>query len=76
MKSIVLLSSGLDSTVAFKEAFNRCDEVFCVTFDYGQKAKEKEIAFAKTICKRFKVGHIIISLPWYGTFRGALTAAG
>ncbi|MFZ3060080.1 MAG: 7-cyano-7-deazaguanine synthase QueC [Candidatus Methanoperedens sp.] len=76
MKSIVLLSSGLDSTVAFKEAYNRCDEVVCVTFDYGQRAREKEIAFAKNICGQFKVGHIIISLPWYGTFRGALTGGG
>ncbi|MFA4934956.1 MAG: 7-cyano-7-deazaguanine synthase QueC [Candidatus Methanoperedens sp.] len=76
MKSIVLLSSGLDSTVAFKEAFNRCDEVVCVTFDYGQRAKEKEIEFAKKICELFKVGHIIIELPWFGTFRGALTGGG
>jgi len=76
MKSIVLLSSGLDSTVAFKEAFNRCDEVLCVTFDYGQRAREKEILFAKTICEKFKVGHIVIHLPWYGTFRGALTGGG
>ena len=76
MKSIVLLSSGLDSTVAFKEAYNRCDEVLCVTFDYGQRAKEKEIEFAKKICELFAVGHIIISLPWYSTFRGALTGGG
>ncbi|MDP2846509.1 MAG: 7-cyano-7-deazaguanine synthase QueC [Candidatus Methanoperedens sp.] len=76
MKSIVLLSSGLDSTVAFKEAYNRCDEVLCVTFDYGQLASEKEITFAKKICELFAVGHIIISLPWYGTFRGVLTGGG
>ena len=76
MKSIVLLSSGLDSTVAFKEAFDRCDEVLCVTFDYGQRAVKKEIAFAKAICKQFKVGHIIIELPWYRKFRGALTGGG
>lgn len=76
MKSIVLLSSGLDSTVAFKEAFNRCDEVVCVTFDYGQRAKEKEIEFAKKICELFAVGHIIIELPWFSTFRGALTGGG
>lgn len=73
MKSIVLLSSGLDSTVAFKEAYNRCDEVLCLTFDYGQRAREKEIEFAKAICEKFRVGHIIIDLPWYRTFRGALT---
>ncbi|MDD5472691.1 MAG: 7-cyano-7-deazaguanine synthase QueC [Candidatus Methanoperedens sp.] len=76
MKSIVLLSSGLDSTVAFKEAYNRCDEVLCMTFDYGQRAREKEISLAKKICELFGVGHVIISLPWYGTFRGALTGGG
>jgi 7-cyano-7-deazaguanine synthase len=73
MKSIVLLSSGLDSTVAFKETFDSCEEVFCVTFNYGQRAREKEITFAKSICQKFKVGHIVISLPWYGSFRGVLT---
>lgn len=76
MKSIVLLSSGLDSTVAFKEAYNRCEEVLCVTFNYGQRACEKEISHAKKICELFNVGHIIIALPWYNTFRGALTGGG
>ena len=76
MKSIVLLSSGLDSTVAFKEAFDKCDEVFCVTFDYGQRAREKEISFARKICEQYKVGHIVIALPWYSKFRGALTGGG
>ncbi len=76
MKSIVLLSSGLDSTVAFKEAYDRCDEVLCVTFDYGQRARKKELAFSKAICERFHVGHMIFELPWYGRFRGALTGGG
>ncbi len=76
MKSIVLLSSGLDSTVAFKEAYDRCDEVLCVTFDYGQRAGKKELMFSKTICERFHVGHMVIELPWYGKFRGALTGGG
>ena len=76
MKSIVLLSSGLDSTVAFKEAYNRCEEVLCLTFDYGQRASKKEISYAKAICERFKVGHMVIPLPWYRTFRGALTGGG
>ncbi len=76
MRSIVLLSSGLDSTVAFKEALDRSDEVLCVTFDYGQRAGKKEIEFAKEICRQFRVGHIIIDLPWYRNFRGALTGRG
>ena len=75
MKSIVLLSSGLDSTVAFKEAYDKSNEVLCVTFDYGQRAREKEIEYAKAICDRFKARHIIIALPWYSTFHGALTGS-
>lgn len=73
MKSVVLLSSGLDSIVAFKEAYDRSEEVLCVTFDYGQRAREKEIEFAKKICELFNVGHMVITLPWYSKFRGALT---
>lgn len=73
MKSVVLLSSGLDSTVAFKEAYDRSEEVLCITFDYGQRAKEQEIEFAKKICELFNVGHMVITLPWYSKFRGALT---
>ncbi len=76
MRSVVLLSSGLDSTVAFKEAFDRCEEVLCVTFDYGQRARKREIEFAKVICKKFRVRHIIIELFWYRDFRGALTGRG
>jgi len=76
MRSIVLFSSGLDSTVAFKEAYDMCEEVLCVTFDYGQKARKREMEFAKAICRQFKVEHIIIELPWYSSFRGALTGGG
>ncbi len=76
MKSVVLLSSGLDSTVAFKEAYDKDDEVLCITFDYGQRARDKEIEFAKKICELFDVGHMIITLPWYKKFRGALTGRG
>ncbi len=76
MRSIVLLSSGLDSTVAFKEAFDRSDDVLCVTFDYGQRARIREIEFAEAICKQFRIGHMIIGLPWYKNFRGALTGGG
>ncbi len=76
MKSIVLLSSGLDSTVAFKDAYDMCDEVLCVTFDYGQRARGKEIEFSEAICDRFRIRHIIIDLPWYRTFHSALTGGG
>lgn len=76
MKSIVLLSSGLDSVVAFKEAQIRSERILCVTFDYGQKAVEKEISYSKKICDIYKIPHQVIELPWYRTFSGSLTGDG
>ncbi|MCD1294108.1 7-cyano-7-deazaguanine synthase QueC [Methanocella sp. CWC-04] len=64
MKSIVLLSSGLDSVVAFKKAYDMSDIVLAITFDYGQRAAAQEIEHAKKICGRFNVKHLDIELPW------------
>jgi len=64
MSSIVLLSSGLDSAVAFKLALDQWGVDLALTFDYGQRAAEKEIGQARQICERFKVRHEVIELPW------------
>ncbi len=64
MKSIVLLSSGLDSTVNFLMALKETKVLLSLTFDYGQKAGEKEVYFSKKICKRYKVPHKIIYLDF------------
>ncbi|MEM2991271.1 MAG: 7-cyano-7-deazaguanine synthase QueC [Halobacteria archaeon] len=73
MKAFVLLSSGLDSTVAFKKALDEFEEVRCLTFDYGQKARLRELEYSKKICSLFKVKHSIIKLPWLAKFKGSLT---
>ncbi|MEM2925029.1 MAG: 7-cyano-7-deazaguanine synthase QueC [Methanocellales archaeon] len=75
MKAFVLLSSGLDSTVAFKKAYDEFEEVRCLTFDYGQKARMRELEYSKKICSLFKVKHSIIKLPWLAKFKGSLTQA-
>ena len=72
MNSVVLLSAGLDSTVAFKHAYDQCKEVLCLTFDYGQQAAAKEIECAARICSKFDVTHEVIELPWIAHFGGAL----
>jgi 7-cyano-7-deazaguanine synthase len=71
--AIALLSSGLDSTVAFKKAFDTFDQMICITFDYGQRAAPREIENAASICKKYKCDHQVIQLPWYRTFSGSLT---
>ena len=37
MKAVVLLSGGMDSTITLAIALRECDEVYTVSFDYGQK---------------------------------------
>lgn len=74
-KAFILLSSGLDSAVAFKKAYYEFEEVRCLTFDYGQKARLRELEYSKKICSLYKVKHYIIKLPWYAKFKGSLTQA-
>jgi len=73
VRSVILLSSGLDSAVAFKHAYDRCSEILALTFDYGQRAAAKEIGHAIQICRKFDVPHEAIKLPWISRFGGALT---
>lgn len=63
-KSVVLLSGGLDSTVAFKKVYDETNVILALSFNYGQRAAQKEIEAAKRICQRFSVKHRVIDLPW------------
>lgn len=64
MKSIVLLSGGLDSAVNFKKAMAETQVVLALTFDYGQRAGWKEIEAAEYMCKRYSVAHKTVRLDW------------
>jgi 7-cyano-7-deazaguanine synthase len=68
MKSVVLLSSGLDSTVNLYRALDESQVVLALTFDYGQRAAIKEIAAAQKISNRLSVPHKVVSLPWFREF--------
>ncbi|MGZ4863301.1 MAG: 7-cyano-7-deazaguanine synthase QueC [Halobacteriota archaeon] len=72
-RAIVLLSAGLDSVVSFKIAYDTFDQIMCLTFDYAQKACRIETEYAKKICTMYEVNHLIVNLPWYASFFGALT---
>lgn len=69
-KAIVLLSGGLDSTIALYLAKSQgFDEIYAITFEYGQK-HEKELKSAVAIAKTAKVKeHKIVNLllnQWKG----------
>ena len=67
-RAVVLLSSGLDSTVNLYEARERADVVLALTFDYGQRAAPRELECAQAIAKHAGVSHRVISLPWFAEF--------
>ncbi len=68
MKSVVLLSGGLDSTVNLYEAKEQGSVVKAITFDYGQRAARQEIQSAQKICKHLDIPHLVLSLPWFQDF--------
>ena len=69
-KSIVLLSSGLDSAVALAWVHSEGHEIDCaLTFDYGQRAREKELKHAQLICQHYGIPHEVVSLPWFSLLK-------
>lgn len=70
MRSIALLSSGLDSVVAFKKEHDEHGVALAITFDYGQRAASKEIEMARKICERYGIRHEVIELPWLKAVTG------
>ena len=67
-ESIILLSGGLDSTVSAAIARQRTVPLFALTFDYGQRAADMEVAASYKICQALKIKHKIIRLPFFVEF--------
>jgi len=73
MKTTLIYSGGLDSTVLLYWLLHNRHEVIAVSFDYGQRHK-REIESAKTICRLLDVAHETVAIP---PLRGSvLTDAG
>ncbi|MGN0030650.1 MAG: 7-cyano-7-deazaguanine synthase QueC [Candidatus Gastranaerophilaceae bacterium] len=64
MKSIILLSGGLDSLVSLGLKKEELNISLALTFDYGQKSAQKEIQASSKICKYYNIEHKIIQLDW------------
>ncbi len=69
-KAILLLSGGLDSTVAAWLLRPEIEPVLAVTVDYGQKAAHRELACAYALAARLGVPHRTVFLPFLGEFAG------
>ncbi len=64
MRSIVLLSGGLDSVVCLKRAVDETEVELALTFDYGQPAAEREAEASGKVCARLGVRQRTIQLQW------------
>lgn len=69
-KSVVLLSGGLDSAVAFKMAVDKTEVLLALTFDYGQRAARREAAAASAMSRIYGIRHETIKLPWLRKITG------
>jgi 7-cyano-7-deazaguanine synthase len=71
--AILLLSGGLDSTVAAYLARKEAAPVVALTVDYGQKAARQELAAAYRIARALEIPHRTVFLPFLReAARGAL----
>jgi hypothetical protein len=66
LRTVILLSGGLDSAVNLQKARQETESVLALTFDYGQKAAQEEITSASAMCSRVDVPHRTVPLPWLG----------
>lgn len=75
MKAVLIYSGGLDSTTLlyeYKESI-----ALAVSFDYGSKHNEREIAFARLNCEKLGLEHIVIPLEFMQKyFRSSLLKGG
>lgn len=64
-KAVILLSGGLDSAVSIAAALKEGIHFeLALTFNYGQKAFEKEFASSKRLAEFYNIDHKCIKLDW------------
>ena len=71
-KAVCLLSGGLDSTTCLALAIKENDEVFALSFNYGQR-HEKELISAESVCFYYGVPQQVVDIP-KELFSGAISA--
>lgn len=70
MKTVLIHSGGLDSTVLLYQLREEGNEVLALSVDYGQRHR-KELAFAADITQQLRVRHEIANLRGIGALLGS-----
>ena len=68
MKTVVLLSGGMDSVAAIYHARAAHEVVAAVSFEYNSKHNEREIPFAKWHADALGIPHVVIPLAFIGEY--------
>lgn len=77
MKTVVLLSGGMDSVTALYDTRERHEVAAAVSFHYGAKHNDRELAFARWHAERLGVAQLVVPLPFIGeTFASDLLQSG
>lgn len=77
MKTVVLLSGGMDSVTALYWAQREHEVVAAVSFDYGARHNHREIGLAAWHCGHLDLWHDVVPLPFMdGMFESALLKSG
>lgn len=74
MKTVVLLSGGLDSAVVLASMLSNQHPCEALTIDYGQRHR-REIQSARALAEHYGVGHTVVSLDPALFTGSALTGA-
>lgn len=65
-KCIVPISGGLDSTVIYHQAMSEGYDVYAVSYDYGQRHREKELACARKTLENTQGGELkVLDLKFF-----------
>jgi 7-cyano-7-deazaguanine synthase len=71
IRSVLLLSGGLDSAANLAFCAERDEPVLALTADYGQRAFEPELQAARALCAYYGVRHERLDLRWLGALGGS-----
>lgn len=71
MKSVILLSGGLDSSANLALCHAADKPVLALTADYGQRAFVPEVRAARAMSEYYGVRHEVLDLRWLGALGGS-----
>ena len=77
MRSLVLLSGGMDSATALVKMIKSGDEVETISFNYGSKHNAREHQHALKLCAHYGVKNTLVRLPFVDElFKSDLLSSG